>query len=192
MMAEKKKPMEDDPIYLLMKGIKCQNCMDTNVAIMLHGPDRCVDCSAQKRQWSSAAIQLQQCVQMRLEKKQLVDKQALSLARVLTHFNVAAPLQLKFIIHYWKTEARLAKGTIALLRDEWVLPIGSLRNPPYGAYWINSAEQFRDWSRPYRAQAITQLVTLYRLQRQWYPRLYGQADFDFLNHINDELKEAMK
>jgi hypothetical protein len=197
MTVEKKKPMEDDPIFKLMQSIQCQLCMDTNVEIMLHGPDRCSNCASEKKTWSNAAQQLQVCVreltekQSRSEKPKPIDKQTLTLARVLTHFSVAAPLQLKFITHYWGVDSRLAKRMLATLREDWLLPIGSLRQPPYGTYWVDTPEDFRAWSRSYRGQGITQLATAYRLQRRWYPLLYGQTELEFLQLVTDELKEAL-
>lgn len=182
-----------DPLFRLMESIECHECLDTNIAITLYGPANCANCAGKRRAWSEPAEQLQRCVSIRLEKQPPlpVEKEPLALARALTHFTVDAPLTLNQIVEYYRVDIRKAKALIALLRDDWILPIGSLREPPYGSYWIKTGEQFLKWARAYRSQAISQLVTIHRLQRQWYPHLYGQQDFDFLALINDEIREAL-
>lgn len=180
-----------DPIFRLMERIECRECLDTGISITLYGPSHCVDCTGKKRMWSNPAFQLQRCVFARVAKQQPIDTQALSLARALTHFTPAAALLLKQIVNYWCVDIRQAKALVATLRGEWLLPIGSLRQPPYGAYWITTAEDFLEWSRAYRSQAITSLVTVYKLQRQHFPHLYGQEDFGFVKQIADELQEAL-
>ena len=177
-----------DPVFELMRRIVCHNCVDTGISITLYGVERCADCY--DKELSEPATQLRRCVFTRLEKKLPVDTAALALARALTHFTAAEPLLLRHITRYCKVDERMAKRTIALLRDEWVLPVGSHRQPPYGSYWITSPEEFLAWSRAYRAQAITSLVTVHKLQRQHFPRLYGQQDFAAM--IADELRETLR
>lgn len=180
-----------DPLFRLMERIECQTCLDTNIAITLYGPELCSTCAGLRKQWSNAAVQLQHVIYTRTLKKQTVDTPLLALARALTHFTATEPLALKHITEYYRLTERAAKEQIATLRNDWVLPIGSHRQQPYGAYWINSPEEFLEWSRAYRSQAITSLATLYRLQRQHFPRLFGQGEMDFVSLIDEELRGAL-
>ncbi len=183
--------MPGDPLFRLRERIECHECMDTKIAITLYGPERCANCAGRRKAFRYPALQLQEFIFARKEQKRNLDNQPLALARALTHFTAANPLLLDHIIEYYKVDARKAKDLIATLRNEWVLPIGSHRQPPYGSYWIRTPEEFMEWSRSYRSQAITSLATVYRLQKKYFPRLYGQGEFDFARAIADELKEAI-
>jgi hypothetical protein len=130
---------------------------------------------------------------MRVEKKKSVDPQVLNTARIILHYTIENPISNFTLQGYLRSTAREIKDFVKALRGDWLLPVGSNKNPkqPVGYYWIYTAAEYLNWSRPYRSQAIDQLVTLYRNQRANFPELSGQEAFDFADAIHNQLKEAL-
>ena len=99
-------------------------------------------------------------VSLRLKKKQLVDPRALNAARAIVTATTEMPISRPTLQALLRESERGVKSSIEILRGEWVLPIGSTRK--LGYYWMRTAKDFLDWSRPYRGRAITSLVTVHK------------------------------
>ena len=141
---------------------------------------------------SPAAQRLLENVQSRIERNQEVRPQTLLTARLLIHSTVAEPVSGISLQGQLRCSERDVKAITQELRREWLLPIGSSRRPPHGYYWMHSAEDFLNWSRVYRSQAIEELVTLYKLQRANFAELAGQQPLDFINLIHTQMEETLK
>lgn len=142
--------------------------------------------------FSAAAIRLATCVWARVEKQQPVDAELFNFARTLIHATVEKPISGYTLQAQFRTSEREIKDFVRTLRREWELPIGSLRKPPYGYFWISTTKDFLDWSRVYRAQAIDELVTLYRIERRNFPEVSGQEAFAFMQTVQREMEEALR
>jgi hypothetical protein len=170
----------------------CDRCLDTGIALDKAGhPIRC-DAHDDAFEFSEAAVRLSARLWLRLDQRKPVDARTVRIARLLTHATFDCPLQGKVLRSYFDMNERDVKGIIEELRAEWVLPIGSRRMPPYGYYWITSPEEFKDWLRTMRGQAMSELSTSYRLYRACYPELAGQEALDFAEDFSRDLTEAIK
>ena len=173
--------------------VSCFDCLDTSVAVTLYGPKPCASCATVlARKLSPAAERFADTVWFRVGRKQHVDGQTLNIGRLLVHSTFEQPISRETFEMLMGLNDRKVKSVVEELRKEWVFPIGSNRNQPAGYYFIATEEDFLNWSRPYRSQAITSLGTVYRLQRKHFPRLCGQGEFDFLSLVNEELKEELR
>lgn len=183
-----------NPFADILKASSCRACLDTGLKLTRFGEAvRCDYCfTAEERSFSVPAMRLTTALWLQQDQGRRVDGQAFEVARVLTHGHISAPLMIKVLAEHFNLSERKVKDIVRTLRREWLLPIGSLRQPPYGYYWILSPKDFLDWSRAYRSQAIDELATLHRLQRANFPELFGQGSLDFIDVINDDLKEAIK
>lgn len=170
----------------------CGECLGTGIAVTSKGPGRCTLCHADEVQFSEAAARLAVRLWVLQDKEQTVDPQTLKLARLLTHATFETPLQGRLLREHFNLSERDLKSHVESLRAEWVLPIGSHRQPPYGYYWMRSPEEFQHWLRTMRAQAMRELVVAYRLFNEVYPELAGQESFDFANDFSSDLQEALK
>jgi hypothetical protein len=108
-----------------------------------------------------------------------LDLHAFDCARALVRATMQRPVRNTTLGMFLGVNERQVKEIIKTLRDDWRLPIGSLREPPYGYYWIASAEEFEAWFNPMRAQAFSELKTAYRMAKRHYPHLCGQFTFNF-------------
>jgi hypothetical protein len=168
---------------------RCYDCWDSLITITPDGPVRCDACFVSGN-ISAAAQKLYERVWLRLEKKQLVDPRALNAARAIVTATSEMPISGATLQGLLSETERGVKSSIEILRGEWVLPIGSTRKVGY--FWMHTAKDFLDWSRPYRGQAITSLVTVHKMQRANFPELAGQESLQFVEQIKDELTEAIK
>lgn len=167
----------------------CYDCWDSTIVVTPFGPGKCITC-LEKGNVSMPAQKLSEVVWRRIEKKQLVDLRALNAARAIVTATVELPVSGPTLQGGLRESERGVKTCIEILRNEWVLPIGSTRQRGY--YWMLVAKDFIDWARGYRAQAITSLVTLSKMQRANFPELAGQESLQFIEQITDELREAVK
>jgi hypothetical protein len=178
------------PAFVFHPG-KCPDCWDSLVAYTPEGIKPCEPC-IRKGEASPAALRLSETVWERKERKLPVEIQTLNLARYLIHSTPEEPLYGYTLQGYLRATEREVKAAARELRREWVLPIGSSRKPPYGYYWMLTAKDFLAWARVYRAQAIDELVTLYRMQRRNYPELSGQGKLGFVEAVTQEIEEAIQ
>jgi hypothetical protein len=137
------------------------------------------------------AVRLSVCVWMVMDQGKKVAAHVFFIARLLAHATFESPLPGKALLRHFSLNARTLKGVIETLRDEWQLPIGARRRPPYGYYWINEPRQFEDWFATIRAQAISELTVAYRLFKIYYPELAGQQSFDFAKQLSTDFQEAL-
>jgi hypothetical protein len=87
---------------------------------------------------------------------------------------------------------RAVKALMRELCDDWAIPIIATRKPPYGYFVAQSAEEFLEWGRVTRSQAISMLARFYHLFRTNFPELAGQQSFDFVSDITTELQAAIQ
>ena len=163
----------------------CPDCWDSTIAITPNGLERC--CPGKV---SPAATKLAEHVWLREEKKMETDPRVLNTARAIVTATVEQPISGPTLQALLRETERGVKSYVETLRREWVLPIGSTRQ--LGYYWMLSAKDFLDWSRAYRAQAITSLVTLYKMQRTNFPELAGQESLQFIQQIESEMEDAIR
>ena len=166
---------------------ECPECWDSTIAITPQGLVRC--CLA-KGNISPAAEKLADFVWLSVEKKVEIDPRVLNTARAIVTATVEQPISGFTLQALLRESPRNVKAAIETLRKEWLLPIGSTRQSGY--YWMRTAKDFLDWSRAYRAQAITSLATLYRMQRKNFPELSGQESIQFIQQIESEMEDAIK
>jgi len=171
---------------------RCHDCWDSTLLWTPQGIRRCESCVEAGIVLSPAAKRLSDAVWLRMERKQNVLPQTLLTARLLIHSTSAQPVSRESLQGQLRSTEREVKAVAQELRREWFLPIGSSRRQPSGYYWMHTPEDFLNWSRAYRSQAIDELVTLHKLQRNNFPELAGQDAFDFIRLIQSEMEDAIK
>ncbi len=167
---------------------RCFDCWDSTIVVTAEGPRRCADC-IDCEGVSPQAERLAEVVWLRFEKKQAVDLRALNAARAIVTATREMPISGPTLQGMLRETERNIMGFVETLRQEWVLPIGSTRKTGY--YWMRTAQDYLDWRRPYRRQAITSLATMYRIERVNFPELSGQESLPFIDQVRDELREAL-
>lgn len=184
-------PLPPNPVVEIASAA-CSNCLDTGIALDKAGhPVRC-DAHDASFEFSEAAVRLSVRLWLMVDKQKTVDARTVRIARLLTHATFDRPLQGKLLRAHFDMAERDLKGVVEELRAEWGLPIGSRRMPPYGYYWIATSEEFKDWPRTMRGQAMRELSTTYRLYHACYPELAGQESLDFAEDFSRDLQEAIK
>jgi hypothetical protein len=168
---------------------RCFDCWDSTIVVTPYGPGKCITCLEQGNVLP-AAQKLSEVVWRRIERQQLVDQRALNAARAIVTATSELPISGPTLQGLLRESDRGVKSCVEILRGEWVLPIGSTRKVGY--YWMYTAKDFLDWSRPYRSQSITSLATLHKMQRANFPELAGQESIQFIEQVTDELTEAIR
>lgn len=169
----------------------CPLCWDTSVVLTAEGKfERCERCVRASVDFSPEATTLAACLWRRVEKKQYVDHKIFAFARALVHATRETTVSRSTLMSLLSASERDVKNYARTLRSEWVLPVGSSRQKPSGYFWIRTAEEFFEWSRAFRNQALDQLVTEHRL-RQLFPALAGQSSFDFVSDLQRQIEEAL-
>ncbi len=191
MSAERNETGEGTRVAVALAAAACRACFDTGLVFARGEAVRCALCFIEDKSLSTPAVRLAVALWSLRDKGHKTDAQTFEVARVLTHAAAAAPFTNEAIASHLKLSERKVKDIVRTLRREWLLPIGSSRQLPYGYYWILTPKQFLDWSRVYRAQAIDELVTLHRLQRANFAELSGQGSFDFAETVKRELEESL-
>jgi hypothetical protein len=106
-----------------------------------------------------------------------------AIASDLTYRTVNDPLPLAVICERYAITDRHAKQVIHDLRAIWLLPIGTTRSVPAGAYWIHTEEEMKAWMREFLAQPKEMFRACYRVARKNFPRLAGQMALNFDEEI---------
>jgi biotin operon repressor len=171
---------------LLFHPGQCSWCWDSTISITPTSLERC----CLERCSTPATNKFFECVSIRTEKKMEIDPRILNTARAIVTARTDQPISGYTLQALLRETERGVKKFIETLRKEWVLPIGSTRE--LGYYWMLTAKDFLDWSRAYRAQAITSLATLYKMQRVNFPELAGQESLDFIQQVESEMGDAIK
>jgi hypothetical protein len=102
-----------------------------------------------------------------------------AVASDLTYRTASNPLPLAVICERYAITERHAKQVLHDLRSKWLLPIGTTRSVPPGAYWIHTEEEMKAWMTEFLAQPKEMFRVCYRVTRKNFPRLAGQLVFDF-------------
>lgn len=161
----------------LVTGFSCSHCYGSHLlyhaAIGLHTCTACAPITENEKERLKPLFEAALLFQ-----NQDIEKE-FDCARGLVLATMQRPVRNVTLAMFLGVGEREVKAIIKTLRDDWHLPIGSLREPPYGYYWINSPEEFLAWFEPMRSQAMSELRTAYRLMRRHYPHLAGQFTFNF-------------
>lgn len=166
----------------LRTGFVCPDCYDSSWA---YTDKRVYRCCVDYSDYAFAQIlrQFTNALAMKIVGPRYsvenLDLKAFDCARALVRATALRPVRNTTLGMFLGVNERQVKDTIKTLRDDWKLPIGSLREPPYGYYWISTPEEFLAWFEPMRSQAFSELRTAYRLMRAHYPQLAGQFTFNF-------------
>ena len=164
----------------LATGFNCLHCLDTRLT---QAGAPCFQCPFVFYASENAARQLAQAVVQR-ERDGLSLETDFQCARALVRATIQRPVRNTTLGLFLSLGEREVKATIQVLRDEWHLPIGSLRVPPYGYYWISTPEEFLAWFGPMKGQALSELRTAHRMMRRHFPALAGQFKFDFEEEVS--------
>lgn len=176
----------------MLEGVKCFECLDTNLQIGLYGVQACDKCSGARLSRSNAATMLARVIFNRLERKQTVEPMLVQLARILTRFSSENPMPGAMLEVHLRLDYRTAKSMIETLRRDYLLPIGSRKGQPNG-YWImTTATEFIEWDRQFRSSAISVFATSYRLMRANFPALAGQTSLDFTEAVKQQIDEEIQ
>lgn len=176
----------------MLEGVRCFECVDTNLEITLYGVQACASCVGAREARSPAASTLARVIFNRLERSLPVDPMLVQLGRILTRFSSDQPLPGEMIEVHLRLNYRTAKTMIETLRREYLLPIGSRKGQPNG-YWImTTAAEFIEWDRQFRSQAISLFATSYRLMRANFPALAGQTTLDFTDSVKQQIEEELR
>lgn len=182
--------LERDPVEEILESSLCRQCLDSGLQLLLAGVQRCAHCFAEDKRYPDAAVRLATCVWEMQDQSRVIAADLFNLARILTRATSAYPIPIDSLRAYCCCDARTIKERARTLRRDWLLPIGSSRQKPYGLYWCQTERDYLDWERTYRGQAVDELVTLYRLRKRNYPELAGQESL-FVEQIKQELQEAI-
>jgi hypothetical protein len=167
----------------------CPFCMGTAIDVGLYGPAACTRCLQSDAQIIPAARRLADYVWAHVK---TVDETTLYAARLLTHATAEVPFPGPMLRSFLRLSERELKKTIETIRAEWRLPLISQRQNGGGYWYAESAEQFLDWFRQMRGQAVRELATAHGMMRANYPALAGQGDLDFITSFTEELREALR
>jgi hypothetical protein len=120
----------------------------------------------------------------------------LAMARALVPASAQEPVQgdelISVVEATGKEPLRFVKLTARRLRTEWRLPVCGNREEPYGYFIARNSQEFLEWMRTTRSQAISELATAYQLFKSNFPELSGQKSLEFVETVSTELKEAIR
>lgn len=172
-------------------GDACPECSDTGIAMQLYGPSECKVCAYKERPFNPTARRIHDCVLELIARGTKIDAQLWEVARALAHSSFDAPVPGEKLQAKLGIDRRTLSDRMKRLRDEWFLPALATRQKPTGYYVATRPEHFELWRRHTYGQAMSELVTLYRLQRSNFPELAGQQTLDFVNAVSQDLREAV-
>ncbi len=167
----------------------CGVCMDSGIVKTETGPEQCTSCLAFLNPISQRVFG---AISVLLFKQKPIDDLLFNMARALVSMTSDSPMPGDALVSLLLRGARDVKETAKRLRDEWHLPVIGSRNNPKGYFIAASAEQFLEWGRVTRSQAISELATYYNLFKANFPELAGQQPLDFVDNVSTELKEAIR
>jgi len=173
----------------LLVNPQCVYCWDSGIAGDLRGINQCRQCNASL---GPVSYRLFGCLSNLQLKGKEINDQMLVMARAIVPFSFAEPVMGKDLADLLMISERQVKRLAKQIRDEWQLPICTRREPPYGYYFAAKAEEFLDWLRTTKSQAISELATAYHLFKSNFPELAGQQSLEFVNTVSSELQEALR
>jgi hypothetical protein len=151
--------------------VECRQCWDTGLAPQTENRGRCGSCAGPGRARNPAAALLARAIHRRLAANQLVEERPFQLACLLTHFSTTRPIPRAPLQELMEVQEREFKKQIEILRRDWLLPIGSRKGRPNGYWIITTEEDFMQWHRHFRQQALTEFSTANQLMEQNFPAL---------------------
>lgn len=154
---------------------QCDACLDTNLVIR---QGQITQCDQHALRPNATADQLLLVVNDRLAAEKLVNYQVFETARALVHSSISRPVPLFCLQNHLQVTDRAVKGFIESLRREWLLPIGSSKEPG-GYYWIRSAAEMTAWLTAFLSQPKSEFRTAYKMVNANFPELAGQLKFDY-------------
>lgn len=169
---------EGEKALQIATGFECAECYDSGYAECTNTRTRYCNCLWHLRGDQRPINHLINALPT-FEKRDREFTYQFDCARALVRATAQRPVRGFTLGLFLRVDERKVKSLIQTLRDEWALPIGSLRVPPYGYYWISTPEEFLAWFHPMKAQALSEMRTAHRLMRRHYPELAGQFTFDF-------------
>lgn len=168
----------------------CPRCMDSGLIKELGAdPSQCADCRAFTSPISERVFG---AVCVRILKNQTIDNGLFNLARALVSATSDVPMPGDALCHLLQIAPRELKDLAKRLRDEWRIAVIGSRRPPYGYFIAASAQEFLEWGRVTRSQAVSELATYYSLFKANFPELAGQQPLDFVDNVSAELQEAIR
>jgi hypothetical protein len=173
----------------------CGGCLDSGVIMALLGPEQCKLCQASL---SPISNRLFGAVSLLHVKGKKIDDSMFAMASALVSARVDYPILGEALASLTGAEGesalqlRFVKRLAQRLRKEWHLPVCGRRETPFGYFIAANADEFLDWMRTTRAQAISELATAYHLFTSNFPQLAGQQSLDFVNTVSTELQEAIR
>lgn len=171
-------------------AVECRYCPDTNMLFSGSGKGAitgCMMCRSSKETRNAAANKLARAAFFRMQHDLEINQTDFEIARLLTLYTSDQPIKREIIDRYASTDERATKKHIENLRDEWLLPIGSRKTPPYGHWIIVEKNDYLRWEAEARRSPLTQLSTLWRLRKANFPEFAGQTELDFAQEISTEL-----
>lgn len=88
-----------------------------------------------------------------------------------------------------ESKRRPVSAAIERLRTDWLLPVGSRKDPPYG-YWIIVDEpDFEAWFQRKLAQPKKEIRMVYRLAKRYFPVYAGQLELSLQDIEADALAD---
>lgn len=174
---------------------RCGGCLDSGVVLGLLGPEQCKLCQASL---SLISARVFGAVSLLHQKSKKIDGAMFAMACALVSASVDEPILGEALVDLVGAEGdpalqvRYVKRLAQRLRKEWHLPVCGRREAPFGYFIADSPEEFLDWMRTTRSQAISELATAYHLFTSNFPALAGQQSLDFVNTVSTELEEAIR
>ncbi len=161
---------------------KCDICLDST---LLQRPGGLTDCRCWKNktmfdQFPNTTQQVRRAVD-RFNLRQVEwDWQSFEVMRFLIHGTSQMPITSAYIEELLSVDRRTVARLIALLKQDWRLPIVSRRKEPNGYWLAQTLVEFEENERPFRNQALTTLKLSWKVRKANFPEFAGQEFFDFV------------
>jgi hypothetical protein len=193
--------MSSTPSLLANFNFQCQRCFDTGIWLT---PKNDVETCPVKIMMpglhlpaTTAAGFVKRAADLIKNNQAWINFQEFDLARILSNYSSANPCARQILIEFFYDETNLTAehklrkfhSLIECLRHRWLLPIGSRKTEPTGYWIISDVEDCKAWLRHATAAPKTQLATIWHVAKHNFPMLAGQAEFDFMNHLETEVTE---
>jgi hypothetical protein len=114
--------------------------------------------------------------------KRDITREAVHALRMLAR--ATDPVQGAVFQHVLGIDERSVKALMRELRNEWLLPVCATRQRPFGYFVAATIDQLNDWFQTTLNQALSEIVTAYKVRRANFPEYAGQQPLDFANEIS--------
>ena len=164
----------------------CDRCHDIGVRVSPAGvyePCPAIVVGDEHADPSPQALMIQRAV---MRQPSIADSHLFDVARTLAAFSTASPcnrfelIERHFtFVHGPEAQRRALSYSIQKLRDEMLLPVGSRKSKPSGYWIITDADDFETWFTEKKKQPLTELGSLHRLARTYWPVFAEQLELEF-------------